>query len=87
MSKPSLKSLALAATLAVGLSAAMTGLADARSGGGGDGGHMLTIVTPDAPTLPLPNRNVAPPNQSTASQACLGERPSLRRQCERRLRY
>lgn len=88
MSKLSLKSLALATTLAIGLPAALTGLAEARGGGGGgDGGHMLTIVTPDAPALPLPIRNVTPPNPGTASQDCQAVRPSLRRECERRLRY
>ncbi|WP_439573264.1 hypothetical protein [Phreatobacter sp.] len=85
----SLKSLALAATLAIGLSAAMTGLAEARGGGGGGGGgdHMLTIVTPDLPNLPVPVRNVVPQNPATTSMLCASERPTLRRECERRLRY
>lgn len=86
MSKSSLKSLAIAATLAIGLSAALTGLAEARSGGAGGGGE-VTLVPPNPPTIAVPNRGNTVSNQSTATLQCFGERPTRRRECHRFLGY
>lgn len=92
MSKLNVKSLALAATLVIGLSAALTGLAEARAGGGGGGGGgsatgELSLALPETSPLVVPNRGNVVSNQATSTTQCFSLRPTRHRQCDRFLGY